>query len=56
MAEVCHNMVTEPLLQPLSGEAFHYTTANVEDEACLDVSAQGFWGIIIRGLFGCKGL
>jgi len=44
MSEVCHNVAIEPVLQPLSGEAFHYATANVEDEARLDVSAQGFWG------------
>jgi len=50
MCEVCHNVAIEPVLQPLSGEAFHYAKANVEDEARLDVSAQGFLGIIIRGL------
>ena len=36
-------MAIEPALQPLSGESFHHATANVEDEACLDVSVQGFW-------------
>ena len=33
-----------PVLQSLSGESFRYVTANVEDEARLDVSAHGFWG------------
>jgi len=44
MSEVCRNVAIEPVLQPLSVEAFHYATANVEDdhEARLDVSAQGF--------------
>ena len=28
-------MAIEPVLQPLSGESFHYATANVEDEATL---------------------
>jgi len=51
MSEVCHNVAIEPVLQPLSGEAFHYATANVEDEARLDVSALSFWGIIIKGFF-----
>ena len=37
-------MAIEPVLQPLSGESFRYATANVEDEARLDVSAHGFWG------------
>ena len=31
-------------MQPLSGERFHYRTANVEDGARLDVSAESFWG------------
>jgi len=44
LSEVCHNMAIEPGLKPLSDEAFHYATANVEDEARLHVSAQGFWG------------
>ena len=34
----------EPPLQPLTGETFWYRTANVEDNARLDVKAQGFWG------------
>ena len=38
LSEVCHDVAIEPVLQPLSGEAFHYATANVEDEARLDVS------------------
>jgi len=49
MSEVFQNVAIEPVLQPqpLSGEAFHYTTTNVEDGARLDGSAQGFlkgWG------------
>jgi len=39
MSEVFHNVVIKPVLQVLSGEVFHHATANVEDEACLDVSA-----------------
>ena len=44
MTEVCHNVCTEPHLQPLSGESLAYSTANTDDEARLDISAQGFWG------------
>ena len=44
LSEVCHDVAIESVLQPLSGESFHYATANVGDEACLDVSVQGFWG------------
>ena len=44
MTEVCHNVCTEPPLQPLSGEILSRATATTEDEARLDISAQGFWG------------
>ena len=44
LSEVSHNVSAEPNLQPLSGEQFHYRSANVEDGACLDVSAESFWG------------
>ena len=41
---MCADVCTEPPLQPLSGETLTYATANVEDGACLDISAAGFWG------------
>ena len=41
--EVCHNVSTEPELQPLSGELLKHRMANTEDGARLDVIAQGFW-------------
>ena len=44
LSEFCHNVSVEPNLQPLSGEQFHYRSANVEDGARLDVSAESFWG------------
>ena len=28
----------------MSGEQFHYRSANVEDGACLDINAGSFWG------------
>jgi len=43
LSEVCHDVAIEPVLQRLTGENLHYATANVEDEARLDVSARGFW-------------
>ena len=43
-------MAIEPVLQLLSGESFHYATANVEDEACMDVSVQDFVESIIKKL------
>ena len=42
--EFCSDVCTEPHLQLLSGETLTYATANVEDGACLDVFAIGFWG------------
>ena len=42
--EVCHNVSTEPELQPLSGELLNHRIANTEGGARLDVKAQGFWG------------
>ena len=37
-------MSIEPTLQPLTGERLTHRTSNTEEEACLDVCAQGFWG------------
>ena len=44
LSEVWHSVDIEPTLQPLSGEQFHYRSANVEDGARQDVSAESFWG------------
>ena len=44
LSEVCSNVRTEPPLQLLSGEQFHYRSANVEDDTWLDVSTESFWG------------
>ena len=42
--EVCHNVCKEPVLQPLSGESFRLRSTTTEDNARLDLSADGFWG------------
>ena len=44
MTEVCHDVCIEPPLQPISGEALSYATPTKDDEARLDIRAQGFWG------------
>ena len=44
LSEVCHNVAVEPELQPLTRESLQLRTANSEEGARLDVSAQGFWG------------
>ena len=43
MTEVCHDVCIEPPLQPISGEALSYATSTKDDEARLDIRAQGFW-------------
>ena len=40
LSEVCHNVATEPRLQPLSGT---HRTAITSDDARLDIRARGFW-------------
>ena len=44
LSEVCNNVVIEPRFQPLSGETLQYKTANRDDNARLDIAANGFWG------------
>ena len=34
----------EPLLEPLSGKQFSYTSAITNDNARPDICAQGLWG------------
>ena len=43
LKEVCNDVATEPLLQPLTGEKLNYKTSNTSPEARLDVSVRGFW-------------
>ena len=43
LTEVCHNVATEPRLQPLSGESLTYRSAITSNEAHLDIRATGFW-------------
>ena len=44
LSEVCHSVQTEPDLQLLTGETLAHQTANRQDNAWLDIRAQGFWG------------
>ena len=44
MKEVCHNVSTEPHLQPVTREQLRHRTANREEGARLDVVATNFWG------------
>ena len=44
MSQVCHNVGTEPSLQPITGEHLIHRIANREDDSWLDVAAGSFWG------------
>ena len=43
LSQVCHNVGTEPSLQPVTDEQFTYRSAIREDGARLDVAAESFW-------------
>ena len=43
LSQVCHNVGTEPALQPVTDEEFTYRSAIREDGARLDVAAESFW-------------
>ena len=42
--EVCHNVEIEPKIQSLEKEKFHNKTATTEDDARLDIKANGLCG------------
>ena len=42
LKEVCSSVAVEPRLQPLTGETLP-ASANLDDDARLDVKAKGFW-------------
>ena len=41
--EVCHDVEVEPCLQPLQGESFANKTTSTDDDARLDIKANGLW-------------
>ena len=49
LERVCHDVVIEPPLQPLTGENVVPATANRQDDARADIHARGFWGRRPRG-------
>ena len=44
LTEVCHDVVIEPDLQPLTGEILTRASSNTADGARLDIAANGLWG------------
>ena len=49
LTEVCHDVRTEPDLQPLMGETFSHTSANSLDGTRLDIAVNGLWGVNLNG-------
>ena len=43
LGELCHQVMTEPILQSLSGESLWSSSANTSDNARLNSKADGFW-------------
>ena len=51
--EVCNDVQIEPPLQPVGGHTFH-RSANVRDDARLDIQAKGFWREGQNAFFGIR--
>ena len=45
LPEVTHNVRTEPILKPLTGEVLRGRCANTEDAGRVDVKCTGFWNV-----------
>lgn len=54
LTKVCHNVATEPRLQPLSGESFTHRSAITTDDARLDIRARGFWSVAQDAYFDVR--
>ena len=54
LTEVCHNVATEPHLQPVDNELMNMRSANVEDGARLDIRARGFWNTTEDAFFDVR--
>ena len=54
LAEVCHDVSLEPVLQPLNGEVLNHATSICENEARVDVAARDFWTHGQKAFFDVK--
>ena len=43
LSDVCHDVEIEPYLQPLQGETFALKSTTSDDDARLDIKANGIW-------------
>ena len=44
MDDFCHDVQIEPKLQSLDGEIFSSNSTTTDDDARLDIKANGLWG------------
>ena len=51
LTKVCHDVLIEPHLQPITGESMAHRTANTDDQSRLDIAASEFWGVGLKGHF-----
>ena len=51
---ICHDVLIKPILQQLTGESLHERTANIIDEARVDVAAGEFWISRQRAFFDIR--
>ena len=54
LTEVCHNVLIEPPLQPITGESFNHKSANSDDNARVDIAATNFWSSRQRSFFDVR--
>ena len=54
LSHVCYDTCLEPGLQKLNDERFQLRTANTDDNARLDISANGFWERSERAFFDVR--
>ena len=40
---ICHDVLTKPTFQQLTGESLYKRFANITDDACVDIIGRGFW-------------
>jgi hypothetical protein len=55
MKEILKDVESEPHLTPLTGEAIHMRSANVENDARSDIRARGFWAKQQNAFFDVSG-
>ena len=53
MSNVCRNVETEPLLQPIDNKIYNLQSTVASREAWLEMKAGGFWTTVVTAFFEC---